>query len=170
MEDLLELFRVGDKVWSAAFGHGEVVMISHKWDYRVQVLFDKRENSRVEHYTVDGKHSDCENRTLFFEEIQIPESALVRPKPEQEAVEDPVEDKVDNHIKQHEAEATEKARSSFIFTPDYKAFYVHTKKELEEAKKEVEKAEKIIKEMKKEIKMLKWCLMKIKMAEESNKN
>lgn len=75
-------FEVGDKVWSLVSGWGKVVAISRfKYtSYPVNVAFDKGKNY-IEFFTKDGKsHVKDINQTIFFEELEIPESALVKPK------------------------------------------------------------------------------------------
>ena len=72
------IFKVGQRVWSFEEGYGIVTDVRDTkiFDYPVIVLFD---NDIAIHFTTDGRaHIRC-NRTLFFEEIPIPKSAL-KPK------------------------------------------------------------------------------------------
>lgn len=68
------LFEVGDKVWSVVYGWGEVEEIKEsRWPVRVL-----HNNGDLIGYTYDGREFKEENRTLFFEEIPIPQSALIK--------------------------------------------------------------------------------------------
>lgn len=71
-------FRVGDRVWDFQFGWGRINEIAVD-AYPVGVYFDERPG--IEWFSKDGKYEDHESlhRTLFFEEIPIPESAIKRP-------------------------------------------------------------------------------------------
>lgn len=69
-------FEVGDKVWTIDNGWGEVIEMKDGIAYPVSVEFEKSKVS----YTKDGREFESKNVVLFFEEIPIPESALVRPK------------------------------------------------------------------------------------------
>lgn len=71
-----ELFEVGLKVWSLAFGWGKVTYFDENVDFPVKVEYL---NGETAHYSVDGREYKGENRTLFFDEIPIPESALKKP-------------------------------------------------------------------------------------------
>lgn len=68
-------FKVGERVYSVTWGWGVVDRMINNDSYPVLVKFDC--NQIISH-TVDGKHNKYALRTLFFEEIPIPESALVR--------------------------------------------------------------------------------------------
>lgn len=69
------MFEVGDRVFSTSRGWGVVDRISNGEVYPVVVKFDR---DQLVTYTGDGKQFQSALRTLFFEEIPIPESALVR--------------------------------------------------------------------------------------------
>lgn len=69
------LFKVGQDVWSTSWGHGIIRDVNFdldKW-HRVKVKFD---DDTIQCYSIDGKYSESQLRTLFFEEIPIPASAL----------------------------------------------------------------------------------------------
>ena len=75
-------FKVGDRVWDIRFGWGEVHRIDSDCSPIVVYFDDDREDS----YTVNGEFNKNQRRTLFFQEIPIPESALYtidKPEPEQ---------------------------------------------------------------------------------------
>lgn len=75
-------FKVGQRVWDCSRGYGAVIRIIDDEDaeYPVVVLFDdKLDNNDTMYFTLDGRQYKRYNRTLFFEEILIPESAL-KPK------------------------------------------------------------------------------------------
>lgn len=67
-------FRVGDKVYSTVWGWGEVKRINTGVSYPVVAEFGDNKIT----YTEDGRQCVGSLRSLFFEEIPIPESALVR--------------------------------------------------------------------------------------------
>lgn len=73
-------FKIGDKVYSIGWGWGVVTNIGDGI-YPVLVKFSndsfKVEGNTIS-FTKDGKQYQSALRTLFFEEIPIPESALVR--------------------------------------------------------------------------------------------
>lgn len=69
-------FEINDKVWDIRYGWGYVSKIGNDV-FSVCVLF---KNTKTATYTTDGKSALDFNRTLFFEEIKIPESAYKRPK------------------------------------------------------------------------------------------
>lgn len=75
------MFKFGDKVYSFKYGWGEVVEISIiAVNFPVVVKF---KNDTVVYYTqcgVQAEDIEYGNRTLFFEEIPIPKSALERPR------------------------------------------------------------------------------------------
>ena len=70
-------FKAGDTVYCTMYGKGVVERIDENGDYPVLVTF---KNGVTKSYTKDGRFYAEVNRTLFFEEIKIPESAYVRPK------------------------------------------------------------------------------------------
>lgn len=70
-------FEVENTVYCVMFGKGVVDNIDEEEYYPVTVTF---ENGREESYTSNGEYYANSNRTLFFEEIPIPESAYVKPK------------------------------------------------------------------------------------------
>lgn len=74
------LFEVGQNVWEIKYGWGTVEALDfNKDEYSVvQVRFVR--NNLVVSYSVNGIYNAEQNRTLFFEELQIPESALIPPK------------------------------------------------------------------------------------------
>ena len=65
-------FKVNNKVWDTAYGWGDVVSLSSDIDFPVVVKFANIDD--IISYTKDGRQSNDTNRTLFFEEIIIPES------------------------------------------------------------------------------------------------
>lgn len=72
-------FKVGDTVYCMIHGEGIVETIDNVlYDFPIKVRFKK--DMILRSYTKDCKKREDSNRTLFFEEIQIPESAYVRPK------------------------------------------------------------------------------------------
>lgn len=73
------LFEVGVKVWDFRYGWGKVVEIKNDgYDYPVKVEFDETKDYCL--YSKEGKEFHLLARTLFFEEIPIPASALERPR------------------------------------------------------------------------------------------
>ncbi len=72
------MFKVGDKVWAINNGWGVVRRIDECQQYPVVVKFVKRDLAIT--YTLEGIEALGERRTLFFEEIPIPESALISPR------------------------------------------------------------------------------------------
>lgn len=68
-------FKVGQRVWDFSRGYGTVnrIIDDEEDEYPVVVLFD---DSDASYFTIDGRYYKRHNRTLFFEEIPIPESAL----------------------------------------------------------------------------------------------
>ncbi|MGL5050649.1 MAG: hypothetical protein ACRC6E_08515 [Fusobacteriaceae bacterium] len=71
------MFKVGDKVYDIKFGFGEVVEIRECGLNNVGVKF----GNFVRFYTQYGFYGAIDfNRSLFFEEIEIPVSALTRPR------------------------------------------------------------------------------------------
>ncbi|MGL6063876.1 MAG: hypothetical protein ACRC0S_02190 [Fusobacteriaceae bacterium] len=71
-----DLFEVGDEVWFSGLGWGIVVEIDDDEISSLGVQF-KGLNSLTSFY-MDGRRRSFGPRALFFEEIPIPESALVR--------------------------------------------------------------------------------------------
>ena len=69
------LFKVGQRVWDFNRGYGTVTRIidGEGDDYPVVVVLD---DGNTIYFTIDGRYYKKYNRTLFFEEIPIPESAL----------------------------------------------------------------------------------------------
>ena len=74
----MSLFKKGDPVWCAIFGHGVVAVssVAKAEEYPTMVVFPGGVKQR---YTVDGKFYSDENRTLFFEEVIPHKEALERP-------------------------------------------------------------------------------------------
>ncbi|MGL5803185.1 MAG: hypothetical protein ACRCX7_11425 [Cetobacterium sp.] len=71
-------FKLGDKVWSTRKGWGVVDKTANSKSYPIKVSFINRGSIS---FTEDGKEVESDiHPTLFFEEIPIPETALVRPK------------------------------------------------------------------------------------------
>lgn len=68
-------FKVGDVVWCAAFGKGEVCDVSTQSERPVSVRYP---DSFHVSYTVDGKLQPTSPRTLFFTEPKI-EGSITRP-------------------------------------------------------------------------------------------
>ena len=71
-------FKVGDEVHCIFYGKGECIKIEE--DDRIFPVTIKFETGRILSYTKDGRYLIDGIRTLFFEEIKIPESAYKRPK------------------------------------------------------------------------------------------
>lgn len=65
-------FKVGDKVWHREFGWGKVTRFRDVSTYKVIVGFKYTEHT----FTPDGRGDLQSPRTLFFEEIPVPPSAL----------------------------------------------------------------------------------------------
>ena len=72
-------FKVGDTVYCVIFGKGKIIDKTYNI-YNVYPLKVEFENGIKYTYTQDGKSIATSNRTLFFEEIPIPESAYIRPR------------------------------------------------------------------------------------------
>ena len=72
-------FKVGDTVYCVIFGKGKIIDIGIG-TYPLSVEFFYGNSNFTRGYTQDGKYADSGFRTLFFEEIKIPESAYKRPK------------------------------------------------------------------------------------------
>jgi len=68
-----QIFEVGDKVWCKSGGWGQVTSIDIGTISSICVMFY---NGALRYYTFDGKLLTELERTLFFEEVVIPESAL----------------------------------------------------------------------------------------------
>ena len=75
----IDEFKVGDTVYCVIFGKGIVKSIDFG-DYPVYVEFFIGNSTFKISYTQDGKYDANGLRTLFFEEIKIPESAYKRPR------------------------------------------------------------------------------------------
>lgn len=67
-------FKRGDIVWSLEYGWGIIVSTNYGNTYSLRVSFKNKDVA----YTPDGKRLDYLNRTLFFQEIPIPEDCLKR--------------------------------------------------------------------------------------------
>ena len=74
----IDEFKVNDEVWDTTYGWGNVVSLNGDIDLPVVVIFENGYNTL--RYTKDGRQSNVTSRTLFFEEITIPDSAYKRPK------------------------------------------------------------------------------------------
>ena len=72
-------FKVGDTVYCVIFGKGKIIDKTYNI-YNAYPLKVEFENRIKYSYTQDGKSTATSNRTLFFEEIKIPESASKRPR------------------------------------------------------------------------------------------
>lgn len=72
-------FKEGQKVWEFSRGWGTIKRVHNnaKCYYPVEVSFNNNEEEEYVYYTKDGKRYVKFNRVLFFEEIPIPESALI---------------------------------------------------------------------------------------------
>ena len=70
-------FEVGDRAWSSVYGWGKIGSTEKGENYQINFLLDK--GGCITH-TEDGRQYKDNLRTLFFQEIPIPESALVRPR------------------------------------------------------------------------------------------
>ncbi|MGL5594600.1 MAG: hypothetical protein ACRDDH_11745 [Cetobacterium sp.] len=71
------MFKVDQKVWTMKYGWGKVEKVEHGKDYPVKVKFD--EGTRIA-FTFEGGQWAGHPRTLFFDEFQIPKSALNPPR------------------------------------------------------------------------------------------
>lgn len=77
MKSVKEIFQVGDKVWSLEYGFGNVICVENCVEYPIFVSY----KDDVVTYTEDGRAFNTSlNRSLFFQELEIPKEALVRPK------------------------------------------------------------------------------------------
>ncbi|MGL5970936.1 MAG: hypothetical protein ACRCZL_02880, partial [Cetobacterium sp.] len=70
------MFEFGDKVCCMNYGWGLVVGVATETEFLPIIV--KFSNGRLRKYTEQGKFTDDAKRCLYFEEIQIPESALVK--------------------------------------------------------------------------------------------
>lgn len=68
-------FKVGDTVYCFLYGEGKVITLHGDSTY-LEVQFKNATGT----YTIDGRLTKERPRTLFFTPIEIPESALIRPK------------------------------------------------------------------------------------------
>jgi hypothetical protein len=75
-----KIFEVGDNVWETRWGHGIVIGIDKNPNeqYPVAIQFKMHDLDEPKSFTWDGRYYPNENRSLFFEEIQIPETALTK--------------------------------------------------------------------------------------------
>lgn len=72
-----EIFQLKDRVWSFDYGWGIVINLKHSNNYPICVKFKYYSTS----YTKEGKLRTADlNRSLFFQEIEIPKEALIRPR------------------------------------------------------------------------------------------
>jgi hypothetical protein len=73
MSTTFENARVGDRVWSVRYGHATITALHIDPDYPVVVKFDKQINFKT--YTIQGKETERELQTLFWQEIkfEVPE-------------------------------------------------------------------------------------------------
>ncbi|MGL5126301.1 MAG: hypothetical protein ACRC6U_10045 [Fusobacteriaceae bacterium] len=72
------MFKVRDRVWDVKWGWGEVIRTENTTYYKdVLVLWDSGSSLG---YSKDGAEQAGANRSLFFDEVQIPESALIIPE------------------------------------------------------------------------------------------
>ena len=76
--------KIGDKVWSSQFGWGKVRAISKDTQYFIDVLF--ADSAVVKDYNIDGKLSNIQLQTLFWNEFKIPEEAHKRPLQDKQLV------------------------------------------------------------------------------------
>lgn len=74
MENTETIYKVGDKVWSPAYGWGDVVEIDMGYVYPIRVYFKTIEYYR---YTADGRQDEGCPISLFFTEQQY---IVERPK------------------------------------------------------------------------------------------
>lgn len=78
-------FKIGDVVYCMIHGKGVIESTDENvvstdesgGDYPIVVMFDKVGRKS---YTRNGEYCGWFNRTLFFEEIPIPESAYIKPR------------------------------------------------------------------------------------------
>lgn len=70
------VFKIGQRVWDFSRGYGTVnrIIDDEEEDFPVAVVFNE---GNTIYFTIDGRYYKKCNRTLFFEEIPIPESALI---------------------------------------------------------------------------------------------
>ncbi|MGL5460512.1 MAG: hypothetical protein ACRDBY_12930 [Cetobacterium sp.] len=67
-------FKLGDLVWSQEYGWGIIVSTNYSNSYPLRVSFKNKDVA----YTLNGKRMDYLNRSLFFQEIPIPEDCFKR--------------------------------------------------------------------------------------------
>ena len=78
MENTETIYKVGDKVWSPAFGWGEVVKTDNESNYCIGVEFDR---VGFDWYTADGRlYSDCPICLFFTEQQYSVERPAWQPK------------------------------------------------------------------------------------------
>ena len=70
-------FKIGDVVYCILHGKGVVESTDEDGDYPIAVMFNEKNRKT---YTKNGEYYKQCNRTLFFVEVPIPESAYVKPK------------------------------------------------------------------------------------------
>ncbi|MGL4999410.1 MAG: hypothetical protein ACRC5T_10620 [Cetobacterium sp.] len=71
------MFKVGDKVYDVRHGWGKVEDVEYSTLFPILVDFEEY----FDMYTVDGKDAILDKKAcLFFEQIEIPDSALTRAK------------------------------------------------------------------------------------------
>lgn len=71
------MFQVGDRVWDTRYGWGEVYYIDSSSLVPVKASFVSFGKKIYLDYTLGGRLGWKGNRTLFFDELIIPESALL---------------------------------------------------------------------------------------------
>jgi hypothetical protein len=69
MSTTFENAQVGDKVWSVRYGHGAIVALHIDPNYPVVVKFERQINLKT--YTIQGKETERELQTLFWQEIKF---------------------------------------------------------------------------------------------------
>ena len=74
----MDTFKAGDKVWSLTDGWGKVKSVDSNYISPVRVKFE--EVGFIRPFSLDGVEAGLRMRTLFFQEIEIPKEALIRPR------------------------------------------------------------------------------------------
>lgn len=79
MKGNMNMFEIGDRVWSFEFGWGEVIdpVGERQIPHTLAVLYN--DIGITEHYLPNGKHKEIGDQVLFFQEIIIPKEAFFRP-------------------------------------------------------------------------------------------
>ena len=72
-ETTFENAQVGDRVWSSKWGWGEVLVITKRFTYPIEVRFS---DTCSEYHTLKGVNVEGEMQSLFWDELTIP----TRPK------------------------------------------------------------------------------------------